>query len=185
MIILHKKKLRQELDVWQQRRDEHHSWSDYEAVGRLLYWLGEPDYREHLRYAAHTYLSTNSSAYALLTAGNLMRLAGDTQQAQTLWTKSYEAYEQLVPATGKHTVHNLHTIIQTCFFLGRYTELAAYAQQLAARSSDRELPVFTIARLAAADHAQDQEAVMRVATHFAERIRATRSRIASTGYISF
>lgn len=75
MIQLSKAKLRQELVVWQQRRDEHHSWSDYEAVGRLLYWLGEPDYSEHLRYAAHTYLGTDSSAYTLLTAGNLVRLA--------------------------------------------------------------------------------------------------------------
>ncbi len=181
MIILHKKKLRQELVVWQQRRDERHSWADYEAVGRLLYWLSEPDYREHLHYAAHTYLGTRSSAYTLLTAGNLVRLAGDTQQAQALWTQSYE---KLMPTISEHTEHDLQTIIETCFFLRRYGELAAYAHQFAARSAHRELRAFTIARLAAADDAQDKAEVMQVATHFAARIRATRSRIASTGHIT-
>ena len=152
--------------------------------GRLLYWLGEPDYSEHLLYAAHTYLGTDSSAYALLAAGNLVRLAGDTQQAQALWTKSYEAYQQIVPATGKQTVHNLQTIIETCFFLRRYPELTEYAHQFAARSVHRDLRAFTVPRLAAADDAQDQEAVLRVATHFAEQIRSSRSRIASTGHIT-
>jgi hypothetical protein len=181
MIRLDRKKLRQELANWQVKLAKYDGWPEYEAIGRLLHWLGEPGAPAYFRHAAAAYLAGDSSGHALLTAGNWYRLAADMHPAQALWD---QAYAKLVPGADRGSEIDLQRLIACCFFLGKYPELEARAQHLAIQRPSSNVRAFTIARLARAQQDQSPPEALAIAQHFADRIRVNRTKIANTGSIS-
>lgn len=180
-ITISKVKLRQELTTWQAKLEQKPNWSAHEAVGRLLYWLGDPAASAHFQQAARIYLQYNTDADAFFTAGNWVRLAGDLPQAHSLLDQSYALLEHKIAQPNDQ---DLQIIIECCFLLERYTEIPAFAQQLATHRIQLDLRAFPIARLAQAVQDQDQSKALATAEHFSRSIRSGRSRIASTGRMS-
>ncbi|MEM8530202.1 MAG: hypothetical protein AAGF95_05120 [Chloroflexota bacterium] len=181
MIRISKTKLRQEVTTWQTELEYKPNWSAHEAVGRLLYWLGDPAASAHFQQAARIYLQYNTNASAFLKAGNWVRLAGNLPQACALLEQSYALF---APKLVQPNDQDLQMIIECCFLLERYAEIPAFAQQLATRRIHFKLRAFPIARLAQAVQDQDQSEALAIAEHFSRSIRSGRSRIASTGLMS-
>lgn len=185
MIRLSAQKLQTDLVVWQSYADSRATWFHLEGLGRLLLRLGHPDASRVLQQAAVDYQrSPAQSSDDLLYLGHLYHMAGDEDQAITLWNQVYQQSQQSLRSSADPDLDDLAPLVQSCYLLRRYDEATSQFQRITDVNDTRYYPPPTYilaAQLAASYLARDANTLTVSVAQTTQWIKRYRIRIMDTG----
>lgn len=171
------KKLRKDLEEAEQRLERNRgrygkvSWLELEPVARCLQWLDEPASHERFREAAGMVRLTGGPG-PLLRLGNYLKLAGDHEEARPHLERAYADYKERYDDDRLMSTDFGH-MLDCALLLGEDEDLASIARE--------EGHDYLATSLARARLAGDARLVAEAAEAYAENLRETRVKIASSG----
>ena len=142
--------------VFQHLERKPDSWHHLEVAGRCLRWLKNPSADEYFAKAIEHYPLRKGNPASYKPLGNLYRLSGAHDEARQVFLKARDLYASRVFKGNPDDTFVEHMALVS-FLAGRDQEVQDLVIKLKTLTSDRDLIVYSVGKLAHARQTEDSK----------------------------